>query len=138
MNTVTAEDRIPEPELDANGLYREDLFTDLKVGSIRRLVPVTADGSTDAARPVLYVGQASLLTPMGTLPLSFEIEAASLEDALRKYPAAGKAAIERTVQELQEMRREAASQLIVPQGGASALQNQPGLIGGGGSRIRRP
>ena len=57
--------------MDANEIYREDIFTDRKVGTIRRLTPVTADGSTDAARPVLFVGQAQVMTPMGALPISF-------------------------------------------------------------------
>ena len=36
-----------------------------------RLQPVTADGQPDAGRPVLFVGQTQILTPMGALPLNF-------------------------------------------------------------------
>ena len=42
--------------MDATQVYREEIFTDRKVGTIRRMIPVTADGATDAARPVLFVG----------------------------------------------------------------------------------
>ena len=71
---------LPDIQLDGAGLYREDMFTDRKAGTIRRLVPVTVDGHTDPSRSVLYSGQTQLLTPTGVLPLGFEIEADSLED----------------------------------------------------------
>jgi len=44
--------------------------------------PVLIDGSTDPKRAVLYSGQTQLLTPNGVLPLGFEIEAATLEEAV--------------------------------------------------------
>ena len=72
---MAAQNDLPEIQLDPKGLYREDVFTDRHAGSIRRLTPVTADGSTDAARAVLFSGQTQLLTPAGVLPLGFEIEA---------------------------------------------------------------
>ena len=65
--------------------YREDVFTDRRLGTIRHLMPVTADGAPDATRPVLFVGQAQIVTPGGLLPLSFEIEGTSLAEAIRKY-----------------------------------------------------
>ena len=80
---------LPEIQLDSASLYREDIFTDRKAGTIRRLIPVTADGATDATRPVLYSGQTQLLTPTGVLPLGFEIEASSLQDAIKKFPGRG-------------------------------------------------
>ena len=64
---------LPDIQLDSAGLYREDIFTDRKAGTIRRLIPVTVDGSTDATRAVLFSGQTQLLTPNGVLPLGFEI-----------------------------------------------------------------
>lgn len=115
-------------QMQADALYREEVITDRQVGSIRRLTPVTKDGTDDAARPVLYVGQAQLMTPMGTIPLSFELEASSLSEAVDKFPDAAEAAVERTAKELEEMRREAASSLYVPgSGGAGG-----GMPGGGG------
>ena len=48
---------IDEIAVDATNLYREEIFTDLKVATIRRLAPVLSDGSDDPARPVMYVGQ---------------------------------------------------------------------------------
>ncbi len=112
-------------------LYREDLYTDRRVGTIRVLTPVTSEGNTDPARVVRYEGQTQLLTPMGAIPLSFEIEAASLGDAAEKFAAAAEVALEHTAQELQELRREAASSIVIPEIG-------PGGVGGvpGGGKIQ--
>jgi hypothetical protein len=114
---------LPDIQIDSAGLYREDIFTDRKAGTIRRLVPVTRDGNTDPARAVLFSGQTQLLTPTGVLPLGFEIEASSLEDALSKFPDAVKEALEQAIEEAREYRREAASRIVVPDVG--------GIPGGG-------
>lgn len=123
--------------MDAANLYREELFTDRKIGAIRRLTPVTSAGDTDAQRAVLFVGQAEIMTNMGPVPLSFEIEAASLAEAIEGFAPAAAQAIERTVQQIQEMRRQAASQLVVPQGGLPPNLG-PGGPGGRGGKIQLP
>ena len=100
--------------VDPNALYLEEIFTDRRVGTIRRLTPVNKTGARDQARPVLYVGETQVLTPAGALPIAFEIGAGSLEDAAEKFGQLAKEAIERTVKELQELRRQAASSIVVP------------------------
>jgi hypothetical protein len=117
-----------EPSMDAAELYREDLYTDRKVGTIRVLTPITSDGSTDAARRTSYVGQAQIMTNAGMLPISFEIDAATLAEAVQKFGAAAKVALEETVRELQEIRRQAASGLVIPEPGTTSA-----ILGGGGS-----
>ena len=112
---------MPDIQLDSTGLYREDIFTDRKAGTIRRLIPVLIDGSTDPKRAVLYSGQTQLLTPNGVLPLGFEIEAATLEEAVTKFPAAVKNALEQAIEEAREFRRESASRIVVPDVGGGAL-----------------
>ena len=126
-----------EPAMDGASLYREDVYTDRKVGTIRVLTPVQASGSPDLGRKVLYVGEAQLLTTAGALPLSFEIDAQSLEDAVSRYGDAAKVAFERAVQELQELRRQASSSIIVPDRGMGGL-GPGGSAGGfpGGGRIK--
>lgn len=120
--------------MDGASVFREEVYTDRKVGTIRCLVPVKRDGSPDTGRKAVYVGEAQILTPMGALPVSFEIEGASLDDAIAKYAAAAKEAVERTVKEIQELRRQAASGIVIPQAGAGGL---PGGLGGGG-KIQLP
>ena len=123
-----------EPAMDGSSLYREEVFTDRKVGTIRMLTPVQASGSPDLGRKVLYVGEAQLLTTAGALPLSFEIEARSLDDAVAKYGDAAKQAFAQAVQELQELRRQASSSIIVPDRGMGGFG--PGGMPGGGGRIK--
>ncbi|MGA8705476.1 MAG: hypothetical protein WB646_00660 [Steroidobacteraceae bacterium] len=121
---------LPDIQLDSAGLYREDIFTDRKAGTIRRLIPVLVDGSTDPQRAVLFSGQTQLLTPNGVLPLGFEIEAASLEDAIAKFPAAVKEALEQAIEEAREFRRETASRIVVPDVGGG--MGPGGALPGGG------
>jgi hypothetical protein len=132
---MAAPNDLPEVELDPRNLYREDVFTDRRAGSIRRLTPVTADGSPDAGRPVLFSGQTQLLTPAGILPLGFEIEAGTLEEALKKFPDGVKVALEQAIDEARELRREAASRIVVPEVGGLGPGPAPG---GGGGKIKFP
>ena len=111
---------LPDIQLDSTSLYREEIFTDRRAGTIRRLTPVTAQGDNDGTRFVLYSGQTQLLTPAGVLPLAFEIEAESLSDAIGKFPEAVKIALEHAIDEAREMRREAATRIVVPDVGAGA------------------
>jgi len=117
-----------ELRMDQTSLYREETFTDRRLGVIRVLTPVTKDGSADASRRVVYLGEAQLLTQVGALPLTFEIEAGSLSEATEKFAAGAKVAVERAVKEIQDMRREAASPIIIPD------RVPPGLGGPGGPR----
>jgi len=130
--SATSEAR--QATMEASQLYREDIFTDRKVGTIRRLTPVTAAGADDAARPVLFVGQAQVMTPMGALPISFELDALSLDVAVSKFGAAAELAVQQTMRELQEMRREQASSLVIPDAGGAGLPNPSDLLGRGRSR----
>lgn len=135
-----SDDRLQlELKMEEGDLYLEEIFTDRRVGTLQRLSPVDRDGRPDPTRKVLYVGQTQLMSRMGALPLSFEIDATSLADAVAKFAEAANKALAETMQKLEEMRREQASSLIVPGaggdfGGAGGL----GGAGGGGGRIRMP
>jgi hypothetical protein len=120
--------------MDATQIYREDTFTDRKVGTIRRLTPVAADGSPDAARPVIFVGQAQIMTPMGAVPISFELDATSLNAAVEKFGAAAEQAVQQTMRELQEIRREQESSLVIPDAARGPLPNPSDLLGRGRPR----
>jgi len=120
--------------MDSTQIYLEETFTDRKVGTIRRLTPVAADGSPDAARPVLFVGQAQVMTPMGAVPISFELDATTLNGAIEKFGVAAEAAVHQTMRELQEMRREQASSLVIAGADGGALPNPNDLLGRGRTR----
>ena len=120
--------------MDADNLWREDVFTDNRVGTIRRLTPVTPAGDADTERAVQYIGSTQILTPAGALPLTFEIPGETLGDVVEGFGDAAKEAVERTMEELKEMQRQAASQIVVPKGGMD-----PGAMGGmGGGGIQMP
>lgn len=125
-----------EIRMEGQSLYREEIFTDRRVGTIQRLTPVDDDGQTDASREVVFVGQTQLLTRAGPLPLSFDIPGSSLKEAAENFAASANVAVEDAMQKLEEMRREAASSIIVPQGGAPG-GSMPGG-GPGGGKIRMP
>ena len=119
--------------MDAANLFREEIYTDRKIGVIRCLVPVTADGKVDESRKVIYTGEAQIMTQMGALPISFDIKADNLAAAVANYREAAKAGVEKTMKELQELRRAAASKIVVP--------GQPGFTppeGAGGSGLVMP
>ncbi|WP_435100951.1 hypothetical protein [Arhodomonas sp. AD133] len=128
------ESGLSELQMDRNGLYREEVFTDRRIGTIQRLTPVTADGDDDDSRDVLYLGQTQVMTPAGALPLSFELEVDSLSAAMDAFPEAAQQALERTMEELKEMQRESASRIVTPgEGGApgGGFGGQGGMPGGG-------
>ena len=122
-----------EIKMDPDALYREDVYTDRRMGSIRVLTPVRSDGATDPARSLLYLGETQILTPMGALPIAFQIEAKTLAEAIERFGDSAQVAIENTSREIQEMRREAASGLVI------ADRLPPGASGmSGGGKIQLP
>jgi len=122
----------PDMSMRSDELYREEVYSDRQAGSIRCLIPVNADGSRDEAREVIYGGQTQLMTQAGALPISFEIEATSIGDASSKFGEEAEKALENTLRELEEMRKEAASSILVPGAGGMPSGNiPPGSMGGG-------
>ena len=104
----------PEISMDASSLTREETYTDSRVGTIRKMTPVTIEGEVDSNRDVQFVGSTQIMTPGGALPLSFEIETDNLADAVAGFGDAAKLAVERTMEELKEMQRQQASSIVVP------------------------
>jgi len=125
----------PKFELDLANLYREDVFTDQKVGTLRQMTPVDRNGTRDDSRSIVFVGETSLLTPAGTLPVNFRIDAASLSEALEKFTGAANLAIQDTMEQLRELRRQSASSIVVPEMGKGGGL---GGLGGGGRKIKIP
>jgi hypothetical protein len=123
-----------QASMDATQLYREEIFTDRRVGTIRRLTPVTVDGTPDAARPIIFVGQAQVMTPMGAVPISFELDSPTLDGAIAKFGDAAEQAVQQTMRELQEIRREQASSLVIPDSAGGSLPNPGDLMGRGRPR----
>jgi hypothetical protein len=91
---ANADPKSTELKLDPDKLYLEEVLTDRRIGTLRRLTPVTRDGTPDATRAVTYVGETQILTPAGSIPIAFEIEASSLGEAAEKFGDVAKEASE--------------------------------------------
>ena len=126
--------RAANPEMDATSLYREEIYTDRAVGTLRVLVPVTPEGSADRSRSTIYTGEAQLMTNVGPLPISFDVPAANLAEAVANYAEAAKEGVAQAMRELAELRRQQSSSLVIPQGGALPPLNPRG----GGGKIQLP
>jgi hypothetical protein len=116
MNNPNANNEI---RMEVTNLYREEVFTDNTVGTLRRLTPVTATGEPDPTRSVQFVGSTQVMTSAGPMPLSFEIEAETLSDAAEAFGAAARKAFESTMEELRELQRQQASSIVVPGAGGA-------------------
>jgi hypothetical protein len=113
VSTEDAPQEIGDVRVDTANLYREEVYTDLRVATS---------------------GQTNLMSQAGPLPVECPIEAASLDEAALKFPEAMKAAVERLMEEAKEIRRREASRIVVPGGplpGGGVPGGGGGIIGGG-------
>ncbi len=111
QTNVTGLDQV---QFDSSNLYLEEVITDLRVGTIRRLTPLDADGNRDLGRPMMFFAQAQIMSQMGPLPVSGKIEATTLKEAVENYPQAVQAGIETLMEEAREMQRQEASKIVMP------------------------
>ena len=91
--------------LDTRNLYREESYTDLRSGAVRRLLPVQADGSPDPSRTPIFVGTTQVLTPEGPLPIQAALQANNLKEAIAAYPYTMQVALQQMISELQEIQK---------------------------------
>lgn len=108
-------EKISDVKMDVANLYREEAYTDLKTGGIRKLVPIKADGSEDESRPATFSGHTQVMSPHGPIPLQGAIEASTLEEAVEAFPQAMEDAMNRMVEEAQKMQREQANKIVTPE-----------------------
>jgi len=102
------------PQMNADNMYLEEIFTDQTIGQIRRLTPVTSKGEPDSGRKVIFAGSTQFSTPAGPLPVNFEIEAEDLSEAIAKFTERAQEGAQETIRQLEEMRRDQASKIVVP------------------------
>ena len=119
-------DQLPldQIQVDQANLYREESITDLRVASIRQLIPINVDGTNDTSRPIQYIGSTQIMSQMGPLPITAPIEASPRQEALAKFPQAVKDAVDAMIEEAKEQRRQESSRIVVP-------GSMPGGIPGG-------
>ena len=129
--TDTPRRSLDELTVDLDNLYREDVFTDLAVATLRRLTPVKPDGTDDPGRDVMFVAETQLMSQMGPVPVRTHVDAKTLTEAVERFPAAIKQAVERMMEEAREMQRREASRIVTAGPGAIPPS------GGDGPRIIR-
>jgi len=112
--TDTVPNEGPKMKIDQNNLYHEETFTDLKVGWIRRLTPVTPDGNRDKRRDSLFIGQTQLVSPQGPIPIQCQIPAKTLPEAMKKFPEYMEMTMKQVLEQALEMKRQAETRIIRP------------------------
>ena len=112
-----ADEQNPQTELkiDRSNLYEEQTFTDLKVGMIKRMTPVKSDGALDKTRKSVFVGQTSLMTPGGPLPIQAVIQAKDLQQAIKKFPEAMKMAMDKLAEEAKKYQQQEQDRIEKPE-----------------------
>jgi hypothetical protein len=117
------EDKGRRPKFNQQNVYREEVYSDLTVGSIRQMVPVKQNGEPDKARPILFVGQSQIYTQQGPMPIQFPIDAKNLQQAMDKFADEMEAFVDHLVEQAKELQRQEQSRLIVPGGAAPGGSN---------------
>ncbi|MDA0710614.1 MAG: cytoplasmic protein [bacterium] len=122
-------DQLPldQIQVDQDNLFREVAITDLRVASIRQLIPIKVDGTDDPSRETMFVASTQIMSQMGPVPITAPIEAITLKEAIGKFPQAIKDAVDQMIEEAKEHRRQEASRIVVPGQGMPG----PGRAGGG-------
>lgn len=117
-------EKISDVKMDMANLYREEAYTDLKTGGIRKLVPIRLDGSEDSSRSAIFSGHTQIMSPHGPLPIQGAIQAKTLEEAVLGFPQAMEEAMNRMIEEAQQYQREQSSKIVTP----GDLKKDSGLI----------
>jgi len=124
--------QMEEIEFNADDLWKEEVYTDRTVGSIRVMTPVTVDGEVDEARSVEYFAQTQIMTQAGALPIEGQIEADTLRDAIGKFGSTAKEALKEMMERMREMQREQAQQIVTPGQAMGGMGGGVGPQGGAG------
>ncbi len=123
--------RLEDLKVDVANLYREEVYTDLRVANLRVLQPVKPDGTPDPSREPQFLASTSIMTQAGALPVNAPIEAATLKEALDKFPQAVKEGVEQMLSEVREMHRQYSQRIVVPEAGMGGLGGLGGPAGAG-------
>ena len=88
-----------------DNLFREETITDLKVASIRQLIPIKPDGTRDESRTPLFFGHSQLVSPQGPVPLRAPLAANNIQDAIEVFPQAMREDLDAMVKKIQDMQK---------------------------------
>ena len=101
-----------EQAINAKNLYKEETFTDLESGAIKRFTPL----EEHTPDKVKYVAVATIMTPRGPMPVNAPIEGVtSLDEACEKFKEAVDTHIKEMVKQAEEYQREQRTRIITPE-----------------------
>lgn len=121
--------------VDTDNLYREETITDTRAATIRVMVPITMDGTEDPTRSRRFIGDTTLMTQVGPIPVQFPLECETLAEAFELFPDGIKDAIEKLNERARDMAREEASRIVVPGQGDPMGGMGGGMPGGAGGKF---
>ena len=110
---MSEQNSIEDIQFNGDNIYKEETFTDLGVGTIRKLTPIKADGSEDPDRKASFSATTNIMAPSGALPLNGEIEAETLE-AITGFSAAVNKALQKLQEDMMKMQQEQANKIVTP------------------------
>ena len=111
---MSEQNQIEDIKFNGKNLYKEESFTDLEVGNIRKLTPIHPDGTEDNERKASFTATTNIMTPSGALPLNGEIEADSLEEAIAGFSEAVNKALQKLQDDMMKMQQEQANKIVTP------------------------
>ena len=111
---MSEQNQIEDIKFNGKNLFKEESFTDLEVGTIRKLTPIHPDGTEDNERKASFTATTNSMTPSGALPLNGEIEADSLEEAIAGFSEAVNKALQKLQDDMMKMQQEQANKIVTP------------------------
>ena len=111
---MSEQNQIEDIKFNGKNLFKEESFTDLEVGTIRKLTPIHPDGTEDNERKASFTATTNIMTPSGALPLNGEIEADSLEEAIAGFFEAVNKALQKLQDDMMKMQQEQANKIVTP------------------------
>ena len=111
---MTENNQIEDIRFNGENLWKEENYTDLEVGTIKKLVPIKFDGSEDKDRKPTFTASTNIMTPNGALPLTGEIKAENLKEAIDNFSESINEALKKLQDEMIKMQQEQANKIVTP------------------------
>lgn len=111
---MSEKNEIENIKFNKDNLWKEENYTDLEVGAIKKLIPIKVDGTKDDQRLPTFTATTNIMTPSGALPLTGQIEAENIEEAIDKFPDAINEALKKLQDDMMKMQQEQANKIVTP------------------------
>ena len=110
---MSEQNPIEDIQFNGDNIYKEETFTDLEVGTIRKLTPIKADGSEDPDRKASFSATTNIMTPSGALPSMVKLKPKLSRKRLPDFQAVNKA-LQKLQEDMMKMQQEQANKIVTP------------------------